>query len=301
MWFKNLKIYRLKPEWKLGAEVEALECHLARCAWRPGGSTDVQNLGWVPVREHGGLVHAVNGQLMLAMRTEKKLLPASVINQVVRARAQELEERQGFKPGRLQTKELKERVIDDLLPRAFSVYRDTRVWIDPVNRWLVIDTASSGKADEVLGLLSKSVDPFPAEPLYVAQSPAVAMTGWIADGEAPTNFTIDQDTELRPAGDNRAAVRYVHHAIDTDDANKHIATGKHCTRLALTWNDRVSFVLTDGLEIKRVAPLDVIHEGVTCIYANDDERFDADMTLMTGELALLLDGLIAALGGEKRD
>jgi len=299
MWFKNLKIYRLKPEWK--PTVQTLEDNLAPHAWHPGGSTDVQNLGWVPVREHGGLVHAVNGQLLLTMRVEKKLLPASVINQEVRARAQELEERQGFKPGRLQTKELKEHVIDELLPRAFSVYRDTRVWVDPVNRWLVIDTASSGKADEVLGLLSKSVEPFPAEPLHVAQSSAAAMTEWLANGEAPENFTIDQDTELRPAGDSRAAVRYVHHAIDADDANKHIAAGKHCTRLAMSWNDRVSFVLTDGLEIKRVAPLDVIHEGITYTYANDDERFDADMALMTGELARLLDDLLAALGGEKQD
>jgi len=299
MWFKNLKIYRLKPEWKLIAQM--LESNLAPHAWHPGGSTDIQNLGWVPVHGHGGLVHVVNGQLMLAMRAEEKLLPATVINQMIRDRAQELEERQGFKPGRLQKKELKECVIDELLPRAFSVYRDTRVWIDPINRWLVIDTASSSKADEVLGLLAKSVDPFPAEPLYVAQSPAATMTAWLAADVAPENFTIDQDTELRAISDNRAAVRYVHHAIDADDAEKHIAAGKQCTKLALTWNDRVSFVLTDALGIKRVTSLDVIHEDVTYTYANDDERFDADMTLMTGELARMLDDLLVALGGEKRD
>jgi len=299
MWFKNLQIYRIKSEWQLGAEVEALQCHLARHAWHPGGSMDVQSLGWVPVREHGGLVHTVNGQLMLTMRAEKKLLPASVINQVVRTRAQELEERQGFKPGRKQMKDIKERVTDELLPRAFNVHHDTRVWIDPVNRWLVIDTASSGKADEVLDLLFKSLDPCPVEPLHVAQSPAAAMTAWLAAGAAPANFTIDQDTELRPAGDRRAAVRYVHHAMDADDANKHIAEGKHCTRLALTWDDRVSFVLTDDLDIKRVSPLDVIREDNAAAFANDDERFDADMVLMTGELARMLDDLLVALNEEK--
>jgi len=297
MWFKNLKIYRLKPEWKMDAE--ALENQLAQHAWHPGGSMDVQNLGWVPVREHGGLVYAVKGQLMLTMRAEKKLLPAAVVNQVVRDRAQELEDRQGFKPGRLQMKDLKERVTDELLPRAFNVYHDTRVWIDPVNRWLVIDAAASGKADEVLGLLSKSVEWFPVEPLYTAVSPAAAMTAWLAAGEAPANFTIDQDTELRPPGDSRAAVRYVHHAIDADDAHKHISEGKHCTRLALTWLDGVSFVLTEDLDIKRVTPLDLMLEAQPQTFANDDERFDSDMALMTGELARLLDDLLITLSGEK--
>ena len=298
MWFKNLKIYRLSPEWKLTAD--ELEDKLAQHAYQPGNSLEAQNLGWVPVREKGGLVHAVNGQLLLAVRAEKKLLPSTVVNQVARARAQELEEQQGFKPGRKQMKELKERVTDELLPRAFSIYRDTQVWIDPVNHWLMIDAAASAKADEVLGLLSKSVDPFPAEPLYVAQSPASAMTAWLAEDEAPANFSVDQDTELRAAGESKAAVRYVKHAIEASEVQRHIAAGKQCTRLALTWADRISFVLTEGLDVKRIAPLDVIRENADDSGVTDDERFDIDMTLMTGELARLMEDLLPALGGEKR-
>ncbi len=223
-----------------------------------------------------------------------------MINQVAKARAEEIEEQQGYRPGKKQMKEIKERVTDELLPRALSVYRDTHVWIDPLNRWLVIDTASSSKADEVIGLLSKTFEPFPLENLYVAQSPAGAMTGWLAEGEAPANFTIDQDTELRSSGESGAAIRYVKHSIDAEDARRHIQSGKQCTRLALTWADRISFVLTDGLDIKRVSPLDVLKEGSDTTAANDTEKFDSDMTLMTGELAKLLAELIDALGGEKR-
>jgi len=299
MWFKNLKIYRLSPAWRLDAQ--QLEDKLAAHAYRPAGSLQEQNLGWVPVREKSGLVHAVGGQLLIAMRAEKKLLPATVVNQVARARAQEFEEQNGYKPGRRQMKQIKEQVADELLPKAFSVYRDTRAWLDPVNHWLVIDAAAAAKADDMLGLLAKSVDPFPAEPLYVAQSPASAMTAWLADGQAPANFTIDQDAELRASGDGRAAVRYVRHAIDADDVQRHIAAGKQCTRLALTWADRVSFVLTESLDVKRVAPLDVLRESNDAAAMDEDERFDADVALMTGELAALLGELVAALGGEKRD
>ncbi|MFY3333306.1 recombination-associated protein RdgC, partial [Achromobacter xylosoxidans] len=126
------------------------------------------------------------------------------------------------------------------------------------------------------------------------------MTGWLAEDEAPSNFSIDQDTELRSSGATRAAVRYLRHSIDADDARRHIQSGKQCTRLALTWADRVSFVLTEGLDIKHVAPLDVLKEGNGTVATNDDEKFDSDMALMTAELAKLLAELVHALGGEKR-
>ncbi|MBO1764967.1 recombination-associated protein RdgC, partial [Escherichia coli] len=53
--------------------------------------------------------------------------------------------------------------------------------------------------------------------------------------------------------------------------------------------------LTEELDIKRVAPLDVIKEGPGAIATNDDEKFDSDMALMTGELAKLLAELVDAL------
>ncbi|WP_459618782.1 recombination-associated protein RdgC [Bordetella sp. 2513F-2] len=299
MWFKNLKIYRLSAPWTLSAE--QLEDSLARHAYQAGNNLEMQSMGWIPPREGGTLAHTVNKQILLTLRAEKKLLPSTVINQVAKARAQEIEEQQGYKPGRKQMKEIKERVTDELLPRAFSIYRDTRVWIDTVNHWLVIDAAASAKADEVIGLLVKSIDPLPLENLYVAQSPAAAMTGWLAADEPPSNFTVDQDTELRSSGESRAAIRYVKHSIDAEDVRRHIQSGKQCTRLAMTWADRVSFVLTETLDVKRLAPLDVLKEGNDTVMQNDDEKFDSDMTLMTGELAKLLADLVEALGGEKRD
>ncbi len=286
MWFKNLKIYRLSAVWSLFGD--DLEDALARQAFHPGNNLEMQSIGWVPPRENGGLAHVVGGQILLTLRAETKLLPGTVINQAAKFRAQEIEEQQGYKVGRKLMKQIKERVMDELLPRAFSVYRDTRVWIDPLNRWLVI------------GILAKCIDPFPLENLYVAQSPASAMTGWLAEDEAPANFSIDQDTELRSSGESGAAIRYIKHSIDADDVRRHIQTGKQCARLAMTWADRISFVLTEGLDIKRVSPLDVLKEGRDGVTANDDEKFDCDMMLMTGELAKMMAELVYVLGGEKR-
>jgi recombination associated protein RdgC len=296
MWFKNLQIYRLPAPWNVTAE--QLQADLAPHAFQPCASLEMQSQGWISPRDNGELVYTVNQQMLLALGTEKKLLPTTVINQVTKIKAGEIEEQQGFKPGRKQMKEIKEDVTDDLLPRAFSVWRSTWVWIDPVNGWLVVDAGSPAKADEVLKLLFKSVDKLPLETLHVAQSPVAAMTEWLAADIAPHGFTVDQDTELRSNTESKATVRYTRHTLEASEVQRHITSGKQCTRLAMTWADRISFVLTESLTIKRVAPLDVIKENADSTAQNDDERFDSDIMLMTGELSKMMADLVVALGGE---
>ena len=297
MWFKNLQIYRLPAPWAFTPE--QLEEALAPHAFTPASSNELLRQGWDKPRPNGGLVHVVNKQMLILLGTEKKLLPATVINQVAKARAAEMEEAQGFAPGKKAMKELKERVADELLPRAFSIRSNVWTWIDPVNGWLVIDAASPAKADEVIKLLLKAVDRMPLESLRVQRSVVGVMTEWLQSDEAPAGFTVDMDTELRATGESKAAVRYVKHSLDPVDVGRHIGAGKQCTRLAMTWDSKISFVLTEQLAIKGVKPLDVLDEKEGSI-RNDDERFDGDFMLMTGELSKLLADVVEALGGEAK-
>lgn len=296
MWFKNLRIFRLSPAWSLDAAT--LEDALEAAAFHPGGATEMTAMGWVPPRPESGLVHAIDGNYLLTLRVESKILPTTVINQFTAARAKEVEEQQGYRPGRRQMKEIKEQITDELLPKAFSQYRDTRAWIDIKNRWLVIDTATAAKSDEVMGALAKALDPFPVMPLYTEVSPAAAMSNWLISDEPPANFTIDSDTELRSTSESGGAVRYVRETVELDDARRHVEAGKQCTRMALTWADKVSFMLTDGMELKRIVPLDVLQEG-RAPTEDESEQFDSDFTLMSGELSRLIDDLVEGLGGER--
>lgn len=77
MWFKNATIYTLSAP-LIGAD--ALSEKLAPLAFEPGTSVEMQRQGWVAPREGGGLVHAVGDQYLISLRSEKKLLPASVVN-----------------------------------------------------------------------------------------------------------------------------------------------------------------------------------------------------------------------------
>jgi recombination associated protein RdgC len=294
MWFKNLQIYRLPKNW--ASDTRKLEDQLAHLTLQSCSASDAQSIGWVPPCASGTLVHAVNNQWLLALGAEQKLLPASVVKQFASDKAKAIEEAEGRKVGRKEMRDLREQMTLELLPRAFIRQRRTFGWIDPINGWLVIDAAAPAKAEEFLEHLRKSVDGLPAKLVKVTLSPSAAMTGWVAGGEAPSHFTIDQDLELRSA--EKATVRYAKHPLEGEEIRQHIAAGKVVTRLAMTWGDRISFVLNENLQIKRLTFLDILKEQADSQAENADERFDLDFVLMTGEVARLLDDVIDALGGE---
>lgn len=296
MWFKNLLVYRL-TQWDLSPD--ALEEKLSQQILQPCSGLEMQSQGWVSPKDEGmPLVHTLGSQMMICLGTEKKLLPATVINQVAKSRAAALEEQQGYKPGRKQMKQVKESVTDELLPRAFAIRRKTCAWIDPVGQWLVVDAASLAKADELTESLIKTLEGVSFSLVRTGMSASSAMTTWLA-GDAPAGFTIDRDCELRASGEERATVRYVRHALEAEEISKHIRSGKEVTRLAMTWHDRISFVLHENLQIKRLAPLDILKEQAE--HDDRDDIFDADFAMMTGELRNLLPDVIEALGGEGRN
>jgi recombination associated protein RdgC len=297
MWFRNLQIYRLGDDWQWDAT--RLAEKLAHAAFQPCGGFDMQSRGWVPPRgEEGELLVSVNRQWLIALGVEQKLLPGSVIRQYTQSRLTELEAKQGFKPGRAQQRDMREQVTAELLPRALVTRRLVYAWIDPVNRWLIIDAASPAKAELVLEHLKLTLDDLPLKLFRTRSAPGTAMTTWLAGNEAPAGFTIDRDCELRAAGEEKAVVRYVRHPLDGDEIGRHITSGKAVTRLALSWRDRISFVLTEQLQVKRLTFLDVLKEDAEKQADNGDDLFEANFALMSGELPQLLADLAAALDGE---
>lgn len=296
MWFRNLRLYRLQRELNLDvAQFDELLAKkpLARC-----GSFEMSSRGWVFPRQEGAFVHHVNRQWLLALGVEQKLLPATVIRQTAQERAAAIEAEQGRKVGRKELRDIAERVAEELMPKAFTRRRTTWGWVDPVNGWLAIDAGSDARADEFIETLLSAVEEIAPRPLQTQISPVAAMTDWLSGGEAPAGFSIDSDLELRSAAEAQAVIRYVHHELAGPEIAEHIAAGKIATKLGLTWNDRISLVLTDKLHIKRLAFLDVLTDQAEQAGATPDEQFDADFALMAGELAHLFKDLVGALGGE---
>ncbi len=299
MWFRNLQIYRLPAKWDMSAD--HLEEQLARKRFHPCGSQDQETRGWVSPTGDDVLVHRVGGHWLIALGFEQRLLPSSVVKQEAEERAEEIAAQQGYKPGRKQMKELREQIMQEFLPRAFTRRRKVFAWIDPANGWLGIDAPSQARAEDVLEALRQAMDALPLSLLRTEVSPTSAMADWLAGNEAPAGFTIDQDCELRSVTEDKAAVRYVRHTLEGDEVRGHLEAGKLPTRLALTFDERLSFVLTEKLEIKRLDFLDVVKEKVEESGAEDARAiFDAGFMLMAAELANMLPALVEALGGEMK-
>lgn len=297
MWFRNLQIFRLADTWQYTSD--ELAAAMQKGIFVGCHATDTMARGWVAPRgNEQELVFSQQKQQLVALGTEQKLLPAAVVRQYAEEKLIDLEAAQGYKPGRKQVKDVMEQMTLELLPRAFVKRSLTYVWIDPVNRWLVVDAASSQRADDAIEQLKLSLGELPLSLLKTQLAPATAMTQWLAEGAAPSGFSIDRDCELRAVAEERAAVRYVRHNLDSEDVRNHIVAGKTVTRLSLTWQDRVSFVLTEQMQIKRVAFLDILKEDAERQAENADDLFAANFSLMCGNLAQLLANLVESLDGE---
>ena len=296
--FKNLMLYRIEKSWsKTTAQIEA---GLSQMRFRDCGATQEKSVGWSEPRgeKHGMLVESVAGQLILRLTMEAKVLPASVVKRRAEEKIEKVEDTTGRKLSRMEKKDLREETLLDLLPKAFTRISNTTVWIDPAARLLVIDAAGQTKADEIVAALLRSLDGLVITPVQTNVAPATQMAAWLLSHEAPGLFDVDRECELKATDDSQGVVRYSKHTLNNEEVRKHIQNGKMVTRLALAWNGRVSFVLNDTLQVKKLKFLDGVFDSGGEAAAPDEDRFDADVAIVTGELGKLVPELIEALGGE---
>ena len=294
--FKNLTIYRIAPLWP--ADLDPIEQAMTKGQFVPCGATQEKSVGFVPPRGelHGPRVEDIGGQWILRFKSEVKTIPGQALARRVAEKAARIEKETGRKPGRKETKDLKDEAKLDLLPMAFANEACTWVWIEREARTLVLDTASQSRADTIVSLLVELLPGLSVSLLNMKTSPQASMAHWLATQEPPAGFSIDRECELKAADESKAVVKYGRHPLDIAEVQEHIKQGKLPTKLALTWDDRVSFVLTEGLQIKKLAFLDSVFEGTKA----DEGGFDTDVAIATGELRKLIPDLIEALGGEAK-
>lgn len=303
--FKSASFFRIADDFVLPS-LEALEEALQATRFLPCGATQPESSGWVAPRgnKSTALVEAVNRQLIVRLCTERRPVPASAIKAAVEERIEKYKQETGReRVGAKIKKEFKEEVLVDLMPRAFTKQSSTTLWLDPVNKFIVVDSGSLTGADKVVSFLVEALSSIPgaaglkAQPVQTSQSAATSMAHWLSSQEAPVGFTVDRDCELKMPDDEKSTVRYSRHTLEIDEVAKHIAAGKVPTQLAMTWNDRVSFVLSDAGQIKKLKLLDVVLDGVGD-KGKDDDGFDTDAAILTGELSAMIPDILEALGGE---
>jgi len=301
MWFRNLQIYRLSETFELTPE--ELHDALAEKAFKPCGGLDTHTQGWTtPLGKHGEqLVHASNGRIMLALRREDRILPSSVIREAVEEKVEAIEAAEARPVGRKEKSRLKDEVIVDLLPRAFTKSHRLFAYIDTKNDWIVVDSATPKKAEELLSLLRETLGSLKIKPLAVNQAPASVLTNWL-EQQSPDDFVLLDECELKEPVENGGVIRGRHLDLQSDEVKIHLDAGKQVTKLAIEWNERINCLLCDDLSIKRLRFMDMVMEEAADVAADDAAaRFDADFTLMAMELALFIPRYIEIYGGLDED
>lgn len=299
MWFKNLRAYRMTRGLDLSAE--QLEEKLQEREFRPCTPGQPLSLGWVPALGEGteNLVHSAGGRYLLTLRREEKILPPSVVRDILKERIEGIEAQQGRKVYRKEKLTLKDEVIQDCLPRAFSRHSELRLIIDPAARWVFVDSASAGRAEEALNLLREGIGSFPVIPPQTNHAPAAAMSGWVLNGSLPEDFTAREECELRDMGEQAAVVRCKGVELFSDEVRQHVQGTMQVVRIALDWKEQLQFLLGEDLCLRRMKFADALVKGNDELMDEDRlARMDADFALMAPALTALQDRLIALFGGE---
>ena len=299
MWFKNIRAYRLSSPFVLSPE--ALGDKLSQRAFEPCAKSQALSIGWVaPLGEDSEeLAHAAGGRLLIKLKREEKLLPSTVVREQLDEKVAVIESEQGRKVYRKERLTLKDEIVQDCLPRAFSRSTAVYAYIDTRTNWVFVDAASAGRAEELLNLLRECIGTFPVVLPQVNNAPSATMTGWLAHQNLPDDFALGEECELRELGEEGGVVRCRGVDLLSEEVETHLNAGKQVARLALSWEERVKLVLAEDLCLRRLKfSEELMKENEDIPEADNAARLDADFALMSDAVSALQDRVIAIFGGE---
>ena len=302
MWFKNIQVYRFTKPLELSAEEIASQ--LEQQEFKPCDSQQPLSRGWTPpLGRHGSdFVHVANGYIMICSKTQEKLLPAAVINEELEEKVLEIEESQSRKVSRKERTSLKEEITFSLLPRAFLRSRLEFAYISLDEGLLVLKSSSEKKADEFVSSLRTALGSLPVIPLECRLDPVDVMTQWVKEGKPPGSFELGEECEFRSENDVSRVIKCKNQDLQADEILNHLKIGMEVTKLAVSWNERLEFMLDEKLMIKRIRFTDVFQDEVRENENSADDQatqFDVDFSIMTLEYAGFFKALIGALGDLK--
>ncbi len=297
MFFRNLTLFRFNPALSKKA-FKHIEATLGEAALKPVGPMEPMSRGFVSPfgRDQEALSHQVGNALWLTLGGEDRLLPSSVINDELAKRLAQAEKREGRRPGSRARKRIKEDLVQELLPRAFVRPSRLDACIDLAQGVVMVDTSSRKSAEGFLTELRNALGSFPALPLNAEISPRALLTGWIAGEPLPPGFALGDECELKDPVDGGAVVKCQRQELLGEEIRQHLESGKQVSRLALSFEEHVSFVLGEDLVLRKLKFLD----GVVDQLENNERdslnaELDARFALMSAELARLFTALETCL------
>ena len=294
--FKNLYLYHLIENDQI--DLTAIAQQLSQQKARKCESSEPNTMGWckaLPAFDEDELLIKKSSHALIRMMSDQKILPTSVIQEELTKRLKKIEQDKGYTLGKKDKKAIKEQVIEEMLPKAFSKSSYTWGWLDIEAGLLAVDTGSAKKADEFVHFLMKTCPDVGIAPFLAVDSVQARMIEWLDDGKISEGFTIDQACELYEPSEQKPTVTFKDWNLDNEDVKKQIRSGKLPAKLAISYGENLSFVLTSQFLIKSIK----FHEKSDKQDSHDDQRHkeETDFFLAAEQLRVAIAGLIDACGG----
>lgn len=294
MFFRNLTFFRFPST----LDFSQLDTLLPEAALKPVGPLELSSSGFISPFGRGEdvLSHRIGDAIWLSVGSENKILPGSVVNDLLAQKVAEIEDKEGRKLGGKARKRLKDDLLHELLPRAFVKSSRTDALLDLEHGFLAVDASSRKTGEMVASEIRRAMGSFPAIPPNAEVAPRSVLTGWIAGEPLPDGLSLGEECELKDAMDGGAVVKAQNQELLSDEIAKHLEAGKQVTRLALNLDDHVSFVLGEDLVVRKLKFLEGAVDQLESTERDDlRQELDARFALLSGEVRRLFLVLESAL------
>lgn len=299
MFFKNLIAYQITEELKLTAEL--LELKLNEHTFTPCKSQELSRYGWInPCLENDDvLAYPAKGVIMIAAQKEEKIIPPAVIKNGVTEKVAVIEREQARNVYRKERGQLKDEVVLDLLPRAFSKYQKTYALIVPESNWIFVDASSHKRAEELLSHLRGTLGSLPICLPDVTSSPSAVMSHWLEEPTSvPEGFEALDNCKFVDNVLEGGQVAVKGQQLDDEEYKAHLEAGKRVVELAIEWQEQFRLKLKDDLRITNLKATEQLQERLADESAEDAiAQFESDLFRMGAEYPRLLNDIINSFGG----
>src|SRR5699024_10552427 len=283
MWMKNLAVFASATPFAWS--VSELNDMLEQMPCKPCGSQDLSSEGFVPpLKGHVDMLVAAQQYVFCTYQETVRLLPGPVVTEELAERVEIIENEQSRKVGRKERAEIKEQMIFEFMPQAFTRSRRTNVIIDTGRNLVFVDAASQNRAEQVINALRKAIGTLPVKPLRADIAPASVISQWMQTPEAlPAELRLGDRCELKGSKDASATVRISAVDITQADILAHLENDMYPSRISLTWLDELEFDITEEVSFKRLKALDLLAEKQENLDADDAvEELQAQILLQAG-------------------
>ena len=292
MKFKNARIFQLPQDFTI--ESDTFSEQLEHDALKPCGPQDMASQGWIsPFNRESDVYCWQSGSAQLIMfAIEEKILPAAVVNQELQEKVSSIQTDTGSKPGRKVQSDMKQEILFELLPQAFTKLKKMGAYIDNELNLLVVDSASQNPAENLVSQLRQTLGSFKAEAFGESSAMATVLTKWVTDGHAEGGFEFGSSIVLETLDEAKSVIRAKNVNYLTDEMKRHIENGYLVTQIGLIYDDRVEFTLTHDFAVKSIKFTDVVldeleHEAIE----SEEQLLDSRFTLLSLELRELYKAL----------